>query len=81
MEEKTLHEHEHKHHTEASESPIAGGIAGVSRALARTMVGLVRAGSGTISGTVAGLAEETAGFPLDTVKTRYGFLFLCIFHF
>ncbi|GAM28899.1 hypothetical protein SAMD00019534_120750, partial [Acytostelium subglobosum LB1] len=47
--------------------PIAGSMAGVSRSLTRILAGMSRGG---IAGSFSGMAEETAGYPLDLIKTR-----------
>eukprot|EP01132_Coremiostelium_polycephalum_P000810 gene810-1011_t len=43
--------------------PLAGFTAGLSRSLARTIGNFSK-------GAIAGMAEESAGYPLDLVKTR-----------
>eukprot|EP01027_Heterolobosea_sp_BB2_P014064 GEZU01020237.1.p1 GENE.GEZU01020237.1~~GEZU01020237.1.p1 ORF type:complete len:388 (+),score=89.13 GEZU01020237.1:47-1165(+) len=49
------------------EDPIAGAFAGVARATIRAIASIGRSG---IAGTMAGMSEEVAGYPLDIVKTR-----------
>ncbi|KAL0482011.1 mitochondrial substrate carrier family protein Y [Acrasis kona] len=51
----------------ATESPAAGALAGVVRGMTRAVMSIGKSG---ISGTLAGMSEEFAGYPLDIVKTR-----------
>lgn len=50
---------------------VAGALAGVGRTLSRVLTrAVLGVGRGSIAGTLSGMAEETAGYPLDLVKTR-----------
>eukprot|EP00128_Syssomonas_multiformis_P014924 Colp12_sorted_trinity150504_noHs@32407 len=59
------------HKSQAPEEGVAGAFAGLGRStaivLTRVLTSFGRAG---IAGSISGMAEETAGFPLDLVKTR-----------
>ncbi|EFA75113.1 mitochondrial substrate carrier family protein [Heterostelium album PN500] len=50
--------------TDEDADPLAGALAGISRSLTRVI------GRGGIAGSFSGMAEETAGYPLELVKTR-----------
>mmetsp|Transcript_27405 Transcript_27405/g.44578 ORF Transcript_27405/g.44578 Transcript_27405/m.44578 type:complete len:331 (-) Transcript_27405:144-1136(-) len=63
--DKNLTQHRSEHHPHTSDT-VGGAVAGLARAFARGVAGLYRA----LPGTLSGLAEETAGYPLDLIKTR-----------
>jgi hypothetical protein len=48
----------------AKESPLAGALAGATRAFTRAIASIGKSG---ISGTMAGMAEEVSGYPLDSM--------------
>jgi hypothetical protein len=50
----------------ANESPFGGAIAGIMRAATRSIMSFGKTG---ISGTLAGLSEEFAGYPLGIFQT------------
>lgn len=62
----------HDSHDEGKQkNELAGAVAGIGRTLSRVLTrALLSIGRGGIAGTLSGMAEETAGYPLDLVKTR-----------